>query len=180
MQQEGVIATTEYDDATAYRHLFEPLWRVAYLKAYRILQDSSLAENVAQDCCLKLFLHLRTLHRENLKGWIARCARNASIDLIRARAREIPMDDERPAQAPDARLDAEEQLRLRECLDALMPQHRDAVLLSKIEGQTLAEIAAALQSNVNTVGVWVSRGLRSLRSCLGQGASRRRPGTTTA
>ena len=159
------------DDEAAYRRLFEPLWRVAYVKAYRILGDASLAENVAQDCCLKLFLRLRTLHRENLEGWMATCARNASIDLLRTRACEIPIDDDRLPEAHGAPYKPEEQLHLRECLEGLLPQHRDAVLLSKVEGQTLAEIAAILRSNINTVGVWVSRGLRSLRACLGQAAA---------
>ena len=59
-RQAFVIAALRQDQA-AYPALLDPLWRIAYLKAYRILQDGNLGENVAQDCCLKLFVRLRTL-----------------------------------------------------------------------------------------------------------------------
>lgn len=165
--RNALVAAALENDQGAYSALFAPLWKVAFVKAYRILRDKNAAENVAQDCCLKLFLRLDTLRLENLEGWMTTCARNAAISLIRRRLREVPIDSVPSAgstQTPGP--DHERLLQLRECLERLPGQHRDAVLLSKIEGNRLQDVARILDSNVNTVGVWVSRGLRRLRLCL--------------
>jgi RNA polymerase sigma factor (sigma-70 family) len=163
--QRTLIQSVLDNDEAAFRSLFDRLWRVAFTRAVKILRDSGLAENIAQECCHSLFERLKTLRHENLEGWVSTSARNAAISVIRRRERETSLENSF-LQPTTRDIDAEHAMLLKQCLGQLPDQHRKAVLLSKYEGNSLSEIAQILGSNINTVGVWISRGLNKLRQCM--------------
>lgn len=139
-----------------------------------IVRDGPLAEDVFQELSLILLRKHREIRdREHLEGWIRATARLESLSALRARRKApIPLapaildllegEWARPErrQAP-ARIEA-----LRRCLDRLGPRARRLLDMRFREGRSGQELAAAMESPLNTVYVSLSRIYRGLEGCV--------------
>ena len=78
---------------------------------------------------------------------------------------EFPADGPTPVemllQGADARS-------VRDCVDALPGQQKQAIALAFYQGQSHAELAAHLRQPLGTVKSWIRRGLERLKGCLDQ------------
>jgi RNA polymerase sigma-70 factor (ECF subfamily) len=57
--------------------------------------------------------------------------------------------------------------RLREALESLSPEHREVIVLARIEGLRIDEIARRLDRTPNAVSLLLARALRKLRAAFG-------------
>ena len=109
--------------------------------------------------------------------WMVSIARNRAIDIKRSRKHEVHFAD--PAEyvpedadgrdsdlAAIAGHDADAR-RLKDCLQQLKLEQRNAVCLAYMNGLTHDEVAGALKAPLGTVKSWVRRGLESLKGCIG-------------
>lgn len=136
------------------------------------------AADVAQDTYVRLAaISPATLEIENPRAFVYRVAGNLAIDTMRREGR-IAADSTfleageavpDPAPSPEAASLARERLRLLEAaLDELPSRARLALLLSRVEGRSFAEIAVQFQVSESMVAKYIAQALRHCRDRLRQ------------
>lgn len=163
------------DQDAAFQRLVRQYGKVVHTVSYRLLKDWARAEDVMQETFMKAYDTIDTLHDpKRLGAWLTSIAWNKSIDILRAekranaRATELaqqPAGDD-PAPALEALASDEERRALRECLDALPPEKRAAVLGRFFAHLEYPELAATTGEKIDTVRIRVARALPELRECL--------------
>jgi RNA polymerase sigma-70 factor (ECF subfamily) len=155
-------------DETAYR---ESLARIAArLRVYlrRRLQGlPDEVEDLVQDILLALHLHRGTYDPAvPVSAWVLAIARHKLVDLWRRRGRRDDLhdalDDVDPSALVAAAADGEAQRDLGKLLEQLPAAQRDAILLTKVEGLSVAEAALRTGASESAVKVQVHRGLKRL------------------
>jgi RNA polymerase sigma factor (sigma-70 family) len=166
------------DQEAAFRRLVRQYGKVVQTVSYRILKDRARAEDVMQETFLKAYETIDTLHDpKRLGSWLKSIAWHRSLDILRAEKR---VDAHRTAHAQQAAGDAptpamealealtshEERRALQDCLDALPPEKRAAVLGRFFTHLEYRELAAATGEKPDTLRIRVGRAMSELRECL--------------
>lgn len=163
------------DDKVAFRLLAEAFGRAVYTTCYRILRNSTDAEDAMQQALMAAFTHRsRLLEVDQLRGWLIQVASRKCLDQLRAAERS----DRRQrnlvdSDAPDE-VSVLEQLgttqdrrALEECLATLAPDLAAAVQMRYRDDMSWAQIAEAVEMPPDTIRMRVQRGaLKSLKDCL--------------
>jgi RNA polymerase sigma-70 factor (ECF subfamily) len=153
-----------------------------YRTAYRVTGSSADAEDVLQTVFLRLVRRdNRTEGQIDLSpspgSYLHRAAVNASLDLIRSRARSnsIPIEEVAPlledihAANPEFdRASREMQAKVRQALGGLGTKAAEVVVLKYFEGHSNVEIARLLGTSQMVVGVTLHRARTKLRKELGR------------
>jgi RNA polymerase sigma-70 factor (ECF subfamily) len=162
-------------DEAAYR---EALGRIAQrLRGYLRRRMQSLPddlEDLVQETLLALHLQRGTYDASlPVSAWVLAIARHKLVDLWRRRGRQEALHD--PIDDVDEGLLAQNQPEPGSARDlgillAELPQaQRDAIVLTKIEGLSVAEASARTGASESAIKVQVHRGLKKL-AALVQGA----------
>jgi RNA polymerase sigma factor (sigma-70 family) len=129
-------------------HELEVLRAGVRLMALRAFGDAELADEVAQETIVRAFHALRSSRPEQLGPFVAGIARHVITDIIRAKPRDVSLQDLPPESEPHTSGDAlsllceaGEQTRVRQALEHLTPEDRDLLRLSFVEGLASSEIA---------------------------------------
>ena len=137
-----------------------------YRHAWRLTQDRRTAEDVVQEAFVTAWRRLPTLQRaESFRSWLYQITTRRSIDVVRARRPEQPVDTLAPSvepaateAGPAARLEQRAQLAdLATALQQLPVGQRAAWCLREIDELSYEEIAAALDLPVSTVRGRIAR-----------------------
>jgi len=170
-------------DELAFSALYDRYIDLVYSTALRVLADSGLAEDSAQEVFVRLWRRPETFvaERGRFLSWLMSVTRNRAVDELRARGRRQRREggpgsepDELIAQAPDERADDplaaaevhEQQLLVRAALKELPPEQRRALELAYFGGLTQQEVAAALHEPLGTVKTRIRLGMQKLRRAL--------------
>lgn len=158
---------TDEQFAAAFRRHYPRLVGLAH----RVLGDRAEAEEAAQEALLALADHpVASRTDDDVAAWLTRVCVNGSLNRLRSRRRalarttavgagELRLVPDDPA---DLVADADERDRVRTRL-AELPDRQAAALLLRHAGHSYAEIAAALDVAVGSVGVLLARGERAFR-----------------
>ncbi len=161
-------------DAAAYQAFLKAL--STHLRAFfrrRMFQYPDEVEDLVQETLLAIHNSRHTYRPEQpLTAWVHSIARYKLVDLLRARSRREalhePLDDslqlfsEADGQAEEARRD------LDQLLAPLSERQRRAVVMTKLEGATVAQTAAAMGMSEVAVKVGVHRALKALAAKFGR------------
>jgi RNA polymerase sigma-70 factor, ECF subfamily len=161
----------------ALAQLYDRYGQLAYSVALRVLGDPGRAEDVVQDVFLKLWHSADRFdsHRGSLRTWVITAVRNRSIDYLRGRSayerleREIPQDAEAHGEGSDPWGEvatAIERDIIREALDRLPPEQRQAVELAYFGGYSHREIAEMVHVPLSTVKGRMRLALEKMHSYL--------------
>jgi RNA polymerase sigma-70 factor (ECF subfamily) len=162
-------------DEAAYR---EALRRIAVrLRSYLRRRMQSLPddlEDLVQETLLALHLQRGTYDTAlPVSAWVLAIARHKLVDLWRRRGRQEslhdPIDDVDEGLLVRSEPEAGAARDLSVLLAELSPAQRDAILLTKIEGLSVAEASARTGASESAIKVQVHRGLKKL-AALVQGA----------
>jgi RNA polymerase sigma-70 factor (ECF subfamily) len=173
--REALLQACAGGDKTALHSLYKETAAQLFGLALRILRNRELAEEIVQDSFVLLWNNAHTFDpgRGSAMAWLGRIVRNRSIDLIRRRGRETPLDHtsiegwEDPGSSPaDLAALSSDARRLHHCLDELEESPRKVLKLVYYEGMTYEEVAVHLGVPLGTVKSWVRRSLTRLRGCL--------------
>lgn len=133
---------------------------------------SADAEDVLQDACLKVLQKGGSLQRyESALVWFERVVRHSAIDHARRanaerRARAILASD--PTHAADLALSAHLREPICQCgltlLSTLRPGYADVLRRVDLDGEHIADVAAALGTSPNNVRVRLHRARSALRA----------------
>ena len=144
-----------------FRTLYRPLCLYA---AHYLSGDLDAAEDIVQDCFVKLWQH----GADNPKSFLYTAVRNASIDYLRRLQPEVtsfePHDLDGIISDDEAVDRSKEEAHIWEVIDELPTRCREIFLMSKHDGMTYAEIADEMGLSVKTVEHQISKALHRLRS----------------
>ena len=151
------------------RH-YESLYRFAY----RMLGNSEMAEDVAQEALLRMVHHRpQGLEGESVRRWLFVVARNLCMSHLRRRAarREEPLDDAPEVPSPglnpaEIAQMAERSKWIRDTVAQLPPAMREVVILREYEGMNYAQIAEIANCSLGTVRSRLARAREELRKRL--------------
>ena len=163
---------TAKGDAAAFRALADAHLAKITNFAYRVLNNRTDAEDVAQETFLRLWKDAaRYEPKARVTTWLHRIAHNLCIDRLRAR-REQPSDDleeERSSNEPGGLLDRKRLATdVGKALAELPDRQRTAITLVHYQGLTNIEAASVLDVGVDALESLLARGRRSLRDKLAE------------
>jgi RNA polymerase sigma-70 factor, ECF subfamily len=152
------------------------------LKMGRALRARVESRDVLQATLLKSFERLDQFAGDNsasLMGWLTRIAENEIRDqadfhgrLRRAAASEVPFEDERidvraPARSALSEVIAgQDAERLSNALESLEPDHRDVIVMRKLEERPFADIALRLGRSEDACRMLLARAMVALTLAL--------------
>ena len=135
------------------------------------------AEEVTQEVMLRIWRKARSYDRRRASPatWIFTIARNARIDALRRTGRAEPEPDD-PMWVPSSPPPPDEEVvrraaedRMRQALDGLPAGQLEVLERAYLQGQTLSEVATALDLPLGTVKSRVRLALERLRGALPDG-----------
>ena len=137
-----------------------------YRLAYTYVKNPDDAMDVVQESAYKAIRGAGGVRSpEAIRGWLCRIVVNTASDLLRTRAREVPVD-----QVPEiGREDTYQDLDALRALDGLEERERTVVVLRFFEDMRLQDIALATGENLNTVKTILYRSLKKLKVQLSEG-----------
>jgi RNA polymerase sigma-70 factor (ECF subfamily) len=159
-------------DEAAYRQALERI--AARLRAYLRRRMQSLPdelEDLVQETLLALHLQRGTHDPEvPVSAWVLAIARHKLVDLWRRRGRQDalhdPIDDVGEDQLVANEAEAGAQRDLGKLLRALPEAQRTAILLTKVEGLSVAEASQRTGASESAIKVQVHRGLKKLAALV--------------
>ena len=146
-----------------------------YNFAFRFLKNSEAAEDATQEVFLKMLKHASQFNGEaRLSTWLFSITANWCRDYLRKADNKSKESDDvlvtlpAPAeQSPDRNLEQrEDAARVRKALEALTAEQREAILLSRYQGLSYAEIAQIAGCSEGAVKTRVFRAMETLKKTL--------------
>lgn len=149
------------------------VWQELYRLAYRSLRERGLphtdAEDLAQETLATAFVHMDAVEPGSLRAWVRAVARNKHIDHVRRNARtilvpEVPESAGENLDPAMIALRSSEAAAARDLLGSVSPADARLLELRYLEDHTVAQMAAASDTSVNTVKVGLFRARKRLRT----------------
>ena len=185
---QELVTRTIQGDGRAFDELVGRYRGRVFALMHKLVNDHDAADSLTQETFIKAFEALgRSPPRTNVAAWLLRIAKRAALDRLRLKGiPTVPLRGsssnstldlvESPGmQEPDGSETAHEtpgadQLRgdLERALAQLRPEHRQAIMLSDVEGLSHEDAARIMGVPRSTVGTYVSRGREKLREIMGK------------
>lgn len=150
----------------------------AYNLARWLMHDGHDAEDAVQDACLRAYEHVDGLRGADGRAWLLTIVRNVcrtrlgqkreqpALSGLAEAGQELPAPDGTP-EIPLVR--AADRERLRQALEELPEDYREAIVLRELEGMSYKEIAAVADVPLGTVMSRLARARERLARCLAPG-----------
>ena len=146
-----------------------------YNFAFRFLRNSEAAEDATQEVFVKMMRHANQFHGDaKLSTWLFSITANWCRDYLRKADNKTKESDDvlvtlpTPSEhAPDRKLEQrEDEQRVRRALESLTAEQREAILLSRYQGLSYAEIAQIAGCSEGAVKTRVFRAMETLKKAL--------------
>ena len=175
----ALLARVALADQRAFEALYHETCAHLYAVVLRIVRERAVAEEIVQEAYVNVWHHAGSYDaaRSQPLTWLTSIVRNRALDVKRRREIDtiafVGDDDatapEFPAAGPtpvEMLLSAADARSIRDCIDALEGQTKQAIALAFFHGLSHGELAAHMREPLGTVKSWVRRGLEKLRRCL--------------
>lgn len=165
------LVRAQKGDPEAFRNLVETYQKPVYNLCYRMLNNSSDAEDAAQETFMRAYKHLsRYDPNRPFATWLLSIAAHYCIDQTRKRRMTLISMEDNPylnlsddAPGPESTVSrTEERDRVRELLDSLNPMDRAAVVMYYWYDYSYQEIAESLALSNSAVKSRLHRARRSM------------------
>ncbi|MCX5769098.1 MAG: RNA polymerase sigma factor [Candidatus Hydrogenedentes bacterium] len=174
--QEAVILRrwVAHRDADAFAELLSRHAGMVYGACRRITRDAAAAEDLSQECFLKLAQQKGPIQAPG--AWLHRVATCAALSWLRDEKRRV----RRESDFAEAQAAAQEQVDpdwqslvplVDQAIDALPDKNRAAVILRFLEGKSHAQIGRELGVSRRAVQKRIDKGLEEIRATLGESVS---------
>ncbi|MFD2582521.1 RNA polymerase sigma factor [Pedobacter vanadiisoli] len=163
------------DDEEAFASLFYNYKDKLYGFIFRITESSEIAKDIVQDVFLKIWnTRHSTHHVENFNAFIYRMAKNAALDHLKRKSRELMavsdlrlISDEHMASDPFEDMKATEiQSKFEHALKNLPKQQRLVYELRHLKGEEYPAIAKKLNLSVATIRSHFRNALITLKESI--------------
>ncbi|NIO70441.1 MAG: sigma-70 family RNA polymerase sigma factor [Anaerolineae bacterium] len=175
-EDNELIPRVRLGDLAAFEALYDKYKGQVYRTALAIIRDRSAAEDILQECFLRVYVHIDKIDVSRpLSPWIHRIAVNLSYNWVTKRQRWFPLLGEVVDQfvgdhhgSPEHILEREELQRIvQEAIHSLSFAQRVVIILFYLNGFSLEEIAYILDCPVGTVKSRLYYGRQNLKRKLG-------------
>lgn len=167
----GIMRRVAAHDQQALLALYEQYGRAVYSLAYRILQNSTMAEEVTQDTFLKVWQRTQwDPEKGKLRNWLLAITHFTAVDRLRQEKRQPAVDpssiDDMEAEIFGARGEVsgwQDGTLLRLLVEQLPPEQAFLIDLAFFNGLSHSEIASETRIPLGTVKTRLRTGLQRLR-----------------
>lgn len=171
--QQRLFLQIQAGDRQALKVLFEQEYPSVCATIKRLVRDSNLAEDLAQEVFVRFWVKREELHiTSSVSAYLRKMAANEALAHLR-RKRTFAMEEWTPVPESDIGDNAEErylegelQVHIQEAIDELPPRCRTIFQLSRHEELTYREIAERLDISIKTVENQMGKALKYLRNRL--------------
>lgn len=170
---DGLLLSAAGGDRAAFAGVYDLLAPVVFGVARRVLRDSALAEEVAQEVFVEMWRKARCFDhgRGDARAWAVTIARRRAIDRVRSEATHrrrqaragLLSDAVDDASEDDDAIRREDRRRARAALSQVTDRQRKVLEMAFYDGLTTTEIAELLNEPVGTVKTRIRDGLIRLR-----------------
>lgn len=166
----------------AFREFVEHYKSTVYSVAFRLTGNHADADDLSQVVFIKFFNSINRYRQETgLHSWLYKIAVNSYIDKERKKVNRIMHRFEQPEENENSfeeniiseKADPEQltesgmiKKHIENALEKLSPKEKSAFVLKHYHGQTLGEIAKAINTTEGTVKSLLFRGVKKLQSAL--------------
>ena len=166
----------------SFEMLYDRFSRVLFSTAYRVLNNQEAAEDVLQDVFIQIWekAPLYDPARGKPMTWAITLTRNKAIDRLRSAVRRSRLHDDMEREAVtfeqfddrssfDALASEDTGKQVREAIQKLSKDQREAIELAFFSSLTQAEIAGRLNEPLGTIKARIRRGMMRLKEVLRPG-----------
>jgi len=180
LSDQDLMRIVQAGDFSPASEIYDRYSSRIYNFAYRFLRNSEAAEDATQEVFVKMLKHASQFHGDaKLSTWLFSIAANWCRDYLRKadnkakEAEDVLISIPAPLElAPDRNLERrQDEERVRKALTKLTPEQREAILLSRYQGLSYAEIAQISGCSEGAVKTRVFRAMETLKKALGGEAS---------
>jgi RNA polymerase sigma-70 factor (ECF subfamily) len=172
--ESSLLSAIAEGDEVAFRQLFDQHWDNIYGVAFAFTKSPVIAEEMAQDVFVKIWLRREELPQvRKFSDYLFIIARNHILSTLRKKIQETSFPDHLLNYFQETGNTPEDQLMLREtehllhkAIEQLPPQQHLIYCLSREQGLNQEEIAARLDISKNTVKSHMSKALQFIRNYL--------------
>ncbi|PJF25361.1 MAG: RNA polymerase subunit sigma-24 [Phototrophicales bacterium] len=179
--EAALIRAAQRGSLDAFNSLVLRYQDAVFTTAYRIMGETQIAADVAQDAFIIAYRQIATFRGGVFRAWLLRIAANRCYDELRRHKRRPTvsvesMAGEDSADSPDLpdpsktpeqiALSNELQRAIQDCISALGAEQRVVLVMSDIDGLDYESIATAVGVALGTVKSRLSRARAAVRDCL--------------
>ncbi len=173
-RERQLIIKAQEGSHEAFRALVEMYMKPAYDLAFSFVNDHDDAEDVTQDCFVKVFHFIKSFRLEaGFSTWLYRIVTNASLDRLKQRkrkaSRQVRIEDPEmlPVENNPGSMDnLDLSIHIERALHELPTLQRAVVILRHIDGLPTRTVSEILKCSEGTVKTHLHRGLKKMRSLL--------------
>jgi len=166
---QELISRSKRGDKEAFGEIVNRYYEKVYGVCYGVVNEREAARDCAQDTFLKAYRMISKFEgRSKITTWLHRIGVNTSIDYLRRKHPQIPVDtiglsEDEDAEVKSWRLEdfspgprdlahiSELKSLIEKALQELTPEHRAVLLLREWQGLSYEEIAESLGVEMGTV-----------------------------
>lgn len=150
MQKELVKAALG-GDIESFGELCKRYYSSMVAVAYSVVADHQLAEDAAQEAFAKALVNLRKLKKPGrFASWLGQICRNTAVDMIRAKAHEVPTQD--IAELPEIAAEEIDTEAVRQAIAELPRAEREIIVLryyNRLSYEQTADVIGISKAAVN-------------------------------
>ena len=164
------MARANAGDADVYAKLLEEIGAVMARYLRRHFGESDFIEDCVQECLLAIHRARATYDPDRpFRPWMFTIVRHKAIDLLRRRGTSQRYEAQEGRDAETAAMaDPTAALEAAEALQGIAREYRDALIMTKLQGHSLAEAAGYAGVSVTAMKSRVHRGVHQVRRLLVQ------------
>ncbi|HEX7190265.1 MAG TPA: RNA polymerase sigma factor [Thermoanaerobaculia bacterium] len=175
LSDQDLMRIVQAGDLSPASEIYDRYSGRIYNFALRFLKNSEAAEDATQEVFVKMIRHASQFQGDaKLSTWLFSITANWCRDYLRKADNKSKESDDvlvtlpAPAdQSPDRNLEQREnEARIQRALKALTPEQREAILLSRYQGMSYAEIAQISGCSEGAVKTRVFRAMETLKKAL--------------
>lgn len=155
-------------DKEAFSNLMKNNKEYLYRVAFMHMKNQDDALEVVHETVYKAFISINGLKKpEYFRTWITRMLINTAIDSIKKRERHMAIEDIQRCEEYILETNSDISLDLRKELDELKDDYKNVITMKYLQDMKIREIAEAIGKSENTVKTNLRRGLKILKTRLG-------------
>ncbi|QNF35364.1 sigma-70 family RNA polymerase sigma factor [Adhaeribacter swui] len=171
--EEELVARLRLQDNAAVTQLYDMYSAALFGVILRIVKDNELAEDVLQECFVKIWSSITSY--DSTKGklftWLINIARNLAIDKIRSRQYRVSsktqgLEKSQVQYTADVNSFRPEYIGLKELTAKLNPDQKKVIDMMYFDGFTQSEVAEELNIPLGTVKTRARAAIKALGKFL--------------
>ncbi|MGL1885229.1 MAG: RNA polymerase sigma factor [Reichenbachiella sp.] len=133
---------------------------------YKSLKDEDAANDLVQDCFLKLWLNRKKVDENKVKSWLFSVAYHAMLNYVKVESRKTSLDHETDTSQVFQNNDFDLKRIIDEALSNLPTVQKSIILLRDLEGYDYKEISEMLKLSESQVKVYLFRARQKIKSSI--------------